>query len=416
VEKIQQAVDDLYKQHFGKIIASLLYSFTIDPETAEDLVHDSFATALTHWRTNGIPENKAGWIYTVCKNKALDRFRREKRFVPLNTSKLESFEAPFPESATYDQSLRMLFACAHPDLSPKSQVAITLKYVVNLKVDAIANSLGMTTDGVEKLLFRARQKIRSEKILLEEPHALALIPRLPIVHKIIYLTFNEGYKSFSNNDILRDELCEEALLLNKALLDSSLANKETLALHALMLLNSARFKSRFSDRGDMLELEKQDRSRWNKDLIFMGLDFLKRSQDQIVSTYHLEAAIAAVHCTSATFDSTDWKTIAGLYGRLLHDHPNPFIELNYAIAQYYNGEKAMAFDILNNLLRHPVLSRYHPLNTALGKLHHQEGNDELAGKFLLSAFQQASLPAEKKFIQKLMDELGPSARGHTRSL
>lgn len=407
MDKVQHEVDNLYKEHFGKIVASLLYSSgSIDPETAEDLVQDSFTTALTHWRQNGIPTNKAGWIYRVCKNKALNKIRREKRIEALSEKTiLDSFEVRFLESETDDLQLKLLFACAHPDLSPKAQVVITLKYVLNLKVDAIANTLGMTIDGVEKLLFRVRQKIRLDKILLEEPHSLAWIPRLPIVHKIIYLTFNEGYKSFTNDEILRDELCEEALILNKSLLESSLANKETLALHALMLFNSARFKSRFSSSGELLELEKQDRSLWNKDLIFMAREFLKRSEDKTISSYHLEAAIACVHCTSESFESTDWKTITGLYARLLNVHPNPFIELNYAIALYYYGEKHLAFSILNELQRHPVLNQYYLLNSALGKFYHLEGNDTVARQFLLKAYEQTHLTKVKVFIQKMLDEL-----------
>jgi len=407
MDKIAQEVDELYKANFGKIVASLLYaSSSIDPETAEDLVQDSFASALTDWKQNGVPSNKVGWIYKVSKNKALNRIKRDKRVEALSErTKVESFELRFSDSATNDQQLTLLFACAHPDLSPKSQVVITLKYVLNLKVDAIAKALCMTIDGIDKLLFRARQKIKEERILLRESHALALIPRLPIVHKIIYLTFNEGYKSLSNDQILRNELCEEALLLNKALLDSSLANKDTLALYALMLFNSARFESRFSATGDLLDLEQQDRSLWNQDLIFMASDFLRKSKDDAASSYHLEAAIACVHCTSRSFESTDWRTITGLYARLLKDYPSPFIELNYAIALYYYGDKESAFSILNELQRHPFLSQYYLLNSALGKLHRLEGNVVLARQYLVKALDQTHLTKERAFIQRTINEL-----------
>lgn len=410
MDKIQQEVDGLYKEHFGKMVASLLYaSRSIDPETAEDLVQDSFATALTHWRLRGIPVNKAGWIYKVCRNKALNKIKSDKRIEGFSEkTKFESFEIRFSESVLDDLQLKLLFACAHPDLPPKTQVVITLKYVVNLKVDAIAKTLGMTIEGIDKLLFRARQKIKDEKILLAEPHTSALRQRLPIVHKIIYLTFNEGYKSFNNKEVLRDELCEEALLLNKTLLEYNLGNKETLALHALMLFNGARFKSRFSSSGELLDLEKQNRLLWNKDLIFMACDFLKRSQDETPSSYHLEASIACLHCTSDSFAATDWKTITGLYARLLKAQPNPFIELNYAIALYYKGEKQLAFSIMNDLQRHSFLNQYYLLNSALGKFHHLEGNDTLARKFLLKAYEQTNIIKENDFIQRMIDELkGP---------
>lgn len=407
MDKIQQEADQLYKQHYGKLVASLLYaSRDIDPETAEDIVQDAFSTALIDWRLKGIPSNSAGWLYKVCRNKALNKIKKDKRLEPLTEKQDQAMiEVRFSESAFDDQQLKLLFACAHPDLTPKTQIVITLKYVVNLKVESIAKNLGMTIDGVDKLLLRARQKIRDEKILLEEPHLNALRQRLPIVHKIIYLTFNEGYKSSTGKEILREDLCEEALLLNKALLDSTLSNKETAALHALMLFNSARFKSRISDSGELLDLENQDRSIWNQDLIQLGHDYFTRSQCEMVSSYHLEAAIACLHCIAPSFVQTDWRTIVGLYARLLQIYPNPFVELNYAIANYYAGNKRGAFKILNELQGHSLLNQYYLLNMALGKLHQLEGNGKLARQYLLKALQQTNLQKEKDFIGKMLDKI-----------
>src|SRR4030095_6805717 len=218
MDKVQQEVDKLYKSHYGKMVASLLYfSQDIDLETAEDLVQDSFSSALTAWKEDVIPSNPAGWIFTVCKNKALNKIKEGKRFRTLfEDEDFNSGEIKISESLIKDHQLKLLFACAHPDLSPKVQVVITLKYVVNLKVEAIAKILGMTIDGVDKLLVRARQKIKDEKILLKEPDMSALKQRIPIVHKIIYLIFNEGYKSSWGKELVREALCEEALLMNKA--------------------------------------------------------------------------------------------------------------------------------------------------------------------------------------------------------
>ena len=407
MDKIQQEADLLYKQHFGKLVASLLYaSRDIDPETAEDIVQDAFSAALIDWRLQGIPANSAGWLYKVCRNKALNKIKRDKRLEPLTEKQNQAMiEIRFSDSAFDDQQLKLLFACAHPDLTPKTQVAITLKYVVNLRVESIAKNLGMTIDGVDKLLLRARQKIRDEKILLEEPHPNALKQRLSTVHKIIYLTFNEGYKSTTGKEILREDLCEEALLLNKALLESSLSNKETLALHALMLFNSARFKSRISDSGELLDLENQDRSGWNQDLIRLAHDFFTRSQCEMISTYHLEAAIACLHCIAPSFEQTDWRTIVGLYARLLQNYPNPFVELNYAIAKYYAGDKREALKILDDLQGHAFLNQYYLLNMALGKFQQLEGNDKLARGYLLKAQQQTTLQIEKDFIRRMLDKI-----------
>lgn len=407
MDPVQQEADKVYKAHFGKMVASLLYSFRdIDPGTAEDLVHDSFSAALTTWRLQGIPLNPAGWIYKVSKNKALNQLKKDKRTEALDEhTGAGSAEMRFPESVLDDQSLKLLFACAHPDLSPKVQVVITLKYVANLKVEAIAGSLAMTIDGVDKLLLRARQKIRNEKILLEEPAPPALSARLASVHKVIYLIFNEGYKSSWGTEILREELCEEALLMNKALLDSALGNKDTMALHALMLFNSARFRSRFGPSGELIDLENQDRTLWNKELIALASHYLHQSRNDTVSTYHLEASIACLHCMAESFHTTNWKTIAALYAQLRYGTPNPFIALNHAIALYHADEKSRAFEILNELRRHPFLGQYYLLNTALGKFHHLGGDDTTARQYLLKAHHQASFEKEKEFIQKMIDKL-----------
>jgi RNA polymerase sigma factor (sigma-70 family) len=389
--------------------ASLLYSSRdIDPETAEDIVHDAFSTALTHWRTQGVPIYSKAWIYKVCRNKALNIITRNKRQSAFSddSTDIASVEHKFSESLLNDQPLTLLFACAHPDLSPKTQVVITLKYIVNFKVEAIAKILGMTIDGVDKQLLRARQKIKDEKIILEEPDTDSFKGRLPTVHKVLYLLFNEGYKSSWGKQLLREDLCEEALTMTKILLDSPLGTKETAALFSLMLFNSARFKSRFSPEGELLDLEKQDRSLWEKDLIMLGCEYLKQSQADVISTYHLEASIACLHCTAATFEQTDWGTITTLYSKLLHDNPNPFVELNFAIALYYGAKKQAAFEILERLHRHPFLNQYYLLNSTLGKFHHLEGNDSLAREFLTKAMQQTNFVDEQRFIRRMLDEIG----------
>lgn len=409
-ETIRREVEKLYRAHFGNLIASLLYSSSlIDPETAEDIVHDAFSSAIADWNKNGIPINTTGWLYKVCKHKALNKIRKDKVVIEhAKKTNPDSTEIKFSESVLEDQQLKLLFACAHPDLSPKVQVVITLKYVVNLRVEAIAGTLGMTIDSLDKLLVRARQKIRNEKILLEEPQPSALKPRLPIVHKIIYLIFNEGYKSSSGKEIIREELCEEALLLNKAILDAGLGNKVSEALYALMLFNSARFKSRFSAAGEILDLENQDRTLWNKELISLACEFLARARDEVISEYHLEAAIAYFHCMTPCFDLTDWTSIANLYAKLQRVKPNPFVELNYAIALYNSGDKESAFSKLHALERHPFFSQYYLLNCTLGKLYQQERDQSLSQRYYLRALQQTNFEKEKDFIRKKIDELNRS--------
>jgi len=405
VELVQQEVNRLYKSHYGKMVSSLLYfSQSIDLESAEDLVQDAFTSAITNWRENGIPDNPGGWIFKVCRNKALNKIKQgEKVRGFFENEDFDAVETKRSESPIDDQQLKLLFACAHPDFSPKVQVVITLKYVTNLKVEAIAKILAMTIDGVDKLLLRARQKIRDEKILFTEPDLHFLKYRIAIVHKIIYLIFNEGYKSSWGKEIIREELCEDALLMNKALLESGVGNKETAALQAMMLFNAARFKARFGTEGELLDLEEQDRSLWNKELIMYASKFLSQSQGGEISSYHYEAAIAYLHCSAKNFKSTDWASISKLYHQLLENNPNPFVEMNYAIALYYAGQKKKAIDILNLLQQKPFLHQYYLLNAALGKINLLEGNYTKARGYFQKTLNQTDSPAEKEYIQKLMD-------------
>jgi len=405
-DTVIQAADRLYKSHYGKIVSALLqFSPGIQLETVEDIVHDSFAAALTAWQKESVPANPAGWVYTVCRNKILNTLKKDKKVRPLSdTEDFYGIEPIFTESFFDDYQLRLLFACAHPDLSPKVQVVITLKYVANLKVEAIAKALGMTIDGIDKLLLRARQKIKTEQILLAEPPIADLGHRLTIVHKIIYLIYNEGYKPSTGNEILKEELCEEALLMNKALLDSGAGNSDTRALHALMLFSAARFKTRFGSTGQLLDLEEQNRDLWDQNLIKLASDFLNQSRSGTISTYHYEASIAWLHCTAKNFRATDWRLISKLYFQLLQMNPNPFVELNYAIALYYAGEKKKALTIFDKLQQQPLLNKYYLLNAALGKIHLLEGNNHKAKEYFLETLKQTNVEAEREFIRRMIDK------------
>ncbi|MEP7322186.1 MAG: sigma-70 family RNA polymerase sigma factor [Saprospiraceae bacterium] len=407
MDHIQSVVDQLYKTHYGKLVSSLLFAFrNIELQSAEDIIQDSFAAALKDWRSNGLPSSPVNWLFKVAQHKTFNKIKQDKRFTgyePIESNEIT--EINFPESVLEDQQLKVLFACAHPDLSPKIQVVITLKYVVNLKVEAIAKILAMTVDGVDKLLLRARQKIRDEKMLITFPEHAVLIRRLPIVHKVLYLLFNEGYKSSWGKEVFREELCEDAMLMTKELLLSPISNKETLALYALMLFHHSRFKSRFGPSGDILDLENQDRAGWNKDLIRVATDFLHQSGDTLISTYHIEASIAYIHCTSLSFKETNWSLISKLYVRLFQTQPNPFIELNYSIALYYSGDTKEAFKILTRLLEHPFMNQYYLLNGTLGKFYAMEGNEKSARKHLLKAIQLTNFDLEKNVFQKMIDDL-----------
>ncbi len=407
MDEVRLAVDQLYKSHFGKMVSALLhFSDAIELEDAEDLVQDSFSAALTSWKENGLPTNPAAWMFRVCKNKALNKIKESKRFNSLFTDEgIYPGDPALSKFPLEDQQLILLFACAHPDLSPKIQVVITLKYVVNLKVEAIAKIFGMTIDGIDKLLVRVRQKIKNEKIRFFEPDAEELESRIHIVHKILYLIFNEGYKSSWGNELIREELCEEALLMTRALSKSSIGNKETSALYALMLFNASRFKARFGAQGELLDLEEQDRRSWNHELIELAFVHVELSRTENISEYHYEAAIAGVHCSAKSFAATDWKAIIMLYSHLLKLNPNPFVELNYAIALYYSGQKNEALAMLHRLEKETFFNQYYLLQASLGKIYFKEGRYALARKYFTATLKLTNSPAEKGFIQRLMEKV-----------
>ncbi len=407
MDEVHQVTDRLYKSHFGKMVSSLLhFSDSIDLNVSEEIVQDAFSAALISWQKNGLPANPTAWLFRVCKNKALNKIKESKRFHHLFVE--GSVQPKDPSLSAYpfnDQQLILLFACAHPDLSPKVQVVITLKYVVNLKVEAIAKILGMTIDGIDKLLVRVRKKIKDEHILFFEPSAIELKSRIHIVHKILYLIFNEGYKSSWGKELMREELCEDALIMTRVLLNSSIGNDETSALYALMLFNAARLKGRFGIHGELMDLEEQDRSLWNVELIKLAFFYLEGSMGELISLYHYEASIAGIHCSAPNFADTDWNSITRLYERLLELMPNAFVELNYAVALYYAGQRDESLGILHKLEKQPFFNQYYLLHASMGRIYAAQGNSMLAKKYFAETIRLTNLPAEKDFIKRLIDKI-----------
>ncbi len=379
----------LYKEYFGQLVSLLLVRFpALSIESAEDAVQDAFARAAVIWHRQGFPRNQPGWLYTVCKNKAIDILKKAGKSEDLSQAK--DLPVHMEEIAGHnlkDAQLQMLAACCHPHLTPKVQVVLALKYVANLTVKNIALQLGIQPDAVEKILYRARQKIREESLLLSAGDGKNLEERLPVMHKVIYLIFSEGYQH-------GQQLCEEALIFNKGLLDSRLCNAETKALQALLLFHIARFPARFDQKGRAIELEYQDRTRWNASLIRLAGQYLADSKAPFFSPYHLEAAIASVHCSAHTFAATNWATICTYYEALLKIYPSPFAQINYATSLLYTGQAEKTYRILSGLYTHAYFSKLPILNLALGKYFEQMGNKEEAQIYFKRAenFQGGTCP------------------------
>jgi RNA polymerase sigma factor (sigma-70 family) len=359
MSEADKRIEVIYKDKFGQLISLILQRFrSLSIESTEDIVQETFAEASVLWPKQGVPENPAGWLYQACKNKSINLLKKNSKTEDLSLARTVSVAAEeISEHAFKDAQLLMLMACCHPDLTPKTQVVLALKYVANLKVENIALQFGVELDAIEKMLYRARQKIKSESLSLSANLNGHSKERLSIVHKVIYLIFNEGYKQSGENISHGKMMCEDALILNKFLFDSPICNPETKALQALMLFNIARFETRFDAHGNAVELEHQDRSHWDSSLIQLAQRLLVESEDSSFSPYHLEAAIAWAHCTARKFEDTDWAAICKYYEALLKIYPSPFAEINYAVALQYNHENEKAFRILMDLHRNPYYNK-----------------------------------------------------------
>lgn len=375
MNEVEKCIAVIYKEKFGQLISLLLQRFPdLSIESAEDIVQETFTEAALHWPKQGIPQNPPGWIYQTCKNKSINLLKKNAKTTNLSLAKTVSVDAEeIDEHSFKDAQLQMLMACCHPHLTPKMQVVLALKYVANLKVENIALQFGVEPDAIEKMLYRARQKIKSEALILSTNGDVYPKERLSVVHKMIYLIFNEGYKQPYEKINQGKMMCEDALTLNKFLFDSALCNSETKALQSLMLFNIARFDSRFDADGNAVELEYQNRSNWNASFIELAHRLLTESEDSSFSPYHLEAAIACVHCAAQKFEDTDWTAICKYYEVLLKIYPSPFAEINYAVALQYDHQNEKAFDILMDLYRNPYFNKMPILNVSIQKYFERAG-------------------------------------------
>jgi RNA polymerase sigma factor (sigma-70 family) len=369
MNETKKCIEVIYKDKFGQLISLLLQSFrSLSIESAEDIVQETFAEAAVRWPKQGMPENPSGWLYKVCRNKSINLLKKMDKTADLSLAKaVPAAGENISDHGFKDAQLQMLIACCHPHLTPKMQVALALKYVANLKVANIAEQLGVELNAIEKMLYRARQKIKSDALILSANGDAHSNERLAVIHKVIYLIFNEGYKQPSKKMSRGKMMCEDALMLNKFLFDSPLCNPETKALQALMLFNIARFEARFDADGNAVNLEHQDRSNWDASLIRLAHRLLTESEDTFFSPYHLEAAIAYVHCAADKFEDTDWEAICKYYEALLKVYPSPFAEINYAVALQYNNQNDKAFRILMDLNRNPYFNKLPILEMTIRK-------------------------------------------------
>lgn len=383
-------------------------------ETAEDIVQDTLLQAMKTWPFKGIPENPAAWMYAVAKRKAIDVLRKNQvrknldkevaRFLSSEYTLVPTVNQYFLENEIEDSQLRMIFALCHPAIPYESQIALTLKTLCGLSVAEISKSFLTNEETITKRLFRAREKIREEKIKLDVPFTTNLGTRLEAVHHTLYLLFNEGYHSSHPDYLIREDLCAEAMRLALILTTNPKTNTaETNALLALMCLQAAREDARLDSEKSIVLLKDQDRSKWSRPLIERGLHYLENATlDECVSAYHVEAAIAGYHVMADSFEATDWRKIVSLYEALLQFKPHPIIALNKAIAVGYafGTEKGLA-----SILQIEGLESSHLYYAALGDFYLSEKMSTDAMIAYQKAIALAHSPTEKNLLEKKLSRI-----------
>lgn len=379
------------------VVSLARYTGLRDLATAEDIVQEAFAEAARKWDTQ-LPDNPEAWLYRVCRNIALNKLR-EKKFEAVGENSL-TVEIDLNDN-TDDHQLRMLLACTHPNFSAKNQVMFALRYVAGFRIEQVANILGSPADTITKTLLRMRDTIKKENINFTSDLSRATPQQALIIHKIIYLMFSEGSKTSGGRSILNLELCEDALSLALSVVQSpSLALPETHALLALMLFNLSRFEARFDEHGEPVELEHQDRSAWNRDMINVAVHHVTLAGDN-VTTYHVEAAIAWLHTSAPTFAETDWKKIAALYDKLIAINDSPFVRMNQSIALFYSGDVLTALHQLKKIGEGAFMQQHYLLHMALGKIYKTTGENDRAREHFTKALELSPHEVEKKYIRKM---------------
>ncbi|MES2796625.1 MAG: sigma-70 family RNA polymerase sigma factor [Bacteroidota bacterium] len=385
-EDFGKLMNHLFRVESGKMIAVLSRLFGLQKvDIAQDIVQDTLLAALQIWPFKGLPENPSAWLMQTAKNRAIDYLRRQKRkeeYAPEYAYLLQSeytlgytVQNIFLDHEIENSQLRMIFACCHPSIQQESQIALILKTLCGLGVGEIAKAFLTNSETIAKRIFRAKEKIRLEKINLEVPTGKALSLRLNSALKVLYLLFNEGYYSANPDFLIREELCEDAMRLCFLLVQNSITSTaETKALMALMCLQSARFNARTNSSGQIVLLKNQDRSLWHKGLITQGYAFLEQASEQAFrsdehtkySIYHLEAAIAGLHASSESFEKTNWNKIHELYEALYHLQPNNIVAMNKAVALAYGQQPDLA---ILELLKIQGLDKNPIYHTILGEVY-----------------------------------------------
>jgi RNA polymerase sigma-70 factor (ECF subfamily) len=406
----QEIIPHLFRTEYRKITSVLCKLFGIEHiEIAEDIASETFLSAMETWAYKGLPQNPVAWLYFTAKNKAKNYFNRNQLFtdkivsqIKHSSSSHEELEVDLSEQNILDSQLQMMFAICHPSISAEAQIGLSLRILCGFGIDEIANAFLTNKETINKRLFRAKEKLRSENVRIELPSEFEVEVRLDTVLTTLYLLFSEGYYSESQNEVLREEFCFEAMRLTQLLTENKNTDLPKVnALLALMCFHASRFGARKNKNGQIILYQDQDESMWNHELILKGSYFMKQaSQGSQISKYHLEAGIAYWHTQKADTEEK-WGSILHLYNLLLQIEYSPIAALNrtYALAKAHGKNIAIIeAEKLN-------LSNNHYYFALLGELY-KDINDRKAMQNFEKALSLAKTSSDKKTIQSQIDKFG----------
>jgi RNA polymerase sigma-70 factor (ECF subfamily) len=408
-EQLCRTIETLYRSESGRVLATLVRLLG-DLDLAEEAMHEAFAAALESWPQTGIPDRPRPWLISTARFKAIDGMRRRARFDRTQRDLALYMEARINEDSPNDEEddeeieddrLRLIFTCCHPALPPEGQVALTLREICGLTTEEIARAFLVTPATLAQRIVRAKAVIRDKAIPYQTPVSQELSARLGAVLQVVYLIFNEGYLAETTGA----ELSREAIRLGRLLLDL-LQEPEVMGLLGLMLLQESRRAARTSSDGDLILLEQQDRSLWNRDQIAEGISLTESAlRSRRFGAYTLQAAIAAVHAESSSAASTDWRQITLLYDRLLRIQPSPVVELNRAVAIAMCEGPEQGLCLIDDLLARERLSHYHLAHSARADLCRRLGRIPEASASYEKALALARQEPERRFLARRLEEL-----------